>query len=265
MPWEQSPENPSFGLQDHSSDIRGGIGLEGLVNLKKFVEDGGLFIAVRASATLPVRLGLAPGVSIAETPKLKALGGIYRVEIEDPESPISYGYEDNLAVFFDSAPVFHIAVGSEEFQADQPSHGDRFSGRGSPTDPDIPQGRRWIKPEPEKQLSRREAEMHTDPKIAALEERFVPGSIIPASLLPRVILRFSQRDHLLVSGLLDGAEELAEAPAVIDAPVGRGHILLFAIDPTWRVETQGSIMLVLNAALHFDHLNVGRTSSAPLR
>jgi hypothetical protein len=44
---------------------------------------------------------------------------------------------------------------------------------------------------------------------------------------------------------------------VVDVPVGRGHVVLFAINPMWRQETQGSFMLVLNAALHFDHLNAG--------
>jgi hypothetical protein len=29
----------------------------------------------------------------------------------------------------------------------------------------------------------------------------------------------------------------------------------------WRQETQGSFMLLLNAALHFDHLNAGQRSA----
>jgi len=31
----------------------------------------------------------------------------------------------------------------------------------------------------------------------------------------------------------------------------------------WRQETQGSFMLLLNAALHFDHLNAGRKTPVP--
>jgi hypothetical protein len=31
----------------------------------------------------------------------------------------------------------------------------------------------------------------------------------------------------------------------------------------WRQETQGSFMLLLNAALNFDHLNAGRKTPAP--
>ena len=58
--------------------------------------------------------------------------------------------------------------------------------------------------------------------------------------------------------LLAGGSELAETPAIVDVPLGRGHVVLFATNPMWRQETQGSFMLLLNAALNFDHLNAGR-------
>jgi hypothetical protein len=34
--------------------------------------------------------------------------------------------------------------------------------------------------------------------------------------------------------------------------------VLFVTNPMWRQETQGSFMLLLNAALNYDHLNAGR-------
>jgi hypothetical protein len=33
--------------------------------------------------------------------------------------------------------------------------------------------------------------------------------------------------------------------------------VLFANNPMWRQETQGNFMLLVNAALNFDHLDVG--------
>jgi hypothetical protein len=41
--------------------------------------------------------------------------------------------------------------------------------------------------------------------------------------------------------------------------------VLFANNPMWRHETQGSFFLLFNAALNFDHLGVGREpeSAAP--
>ena len=58
--------------------------------------------------------------------------------------------------------------------------------------------------------------------------------------------------------MLAGGNELAESPAIIDVPVGRGHVVLFGTNPMWRHQTQGAFMLLLNAALHFDNLHVGR-------
>jgi hypothetical protein len=33
----------------------------------------------------------------------------------------------------------------------------------------------------------------------------------------------------------------------------------------WRQETQGSFMLLLNAALNYDHLNAGRKTPSPAK
>jgi hypothetical protein len=74
---------------------------------------------------------------------------------------------------------------------------------------------------------------------------------------PRVVLGFHQkRDSLRLSGLLVGGEELAGRPAVLDAPVGQGHVVLFAIRPFWRWETQGSFALVFNTILNWNDLGV---------
>jgi hypothetical protein len=77
------------------------------------------------------------------------------------------------------------------------------------------------------------------------------------------VLRFAGEKDLWISGMLAGGSELAEAPAIVDVPLGRGHVVLFATNPMWRQETQGSFMLLLNAALNFDHLNAGRKTPAP--
>ena len=60
--------------------------------------------------------------------------------------------------------------------------------------------------------------------------------------------------ELLVSGLLDHGGDLARRAAVVDAPLGKGHILLFAINPIWRGSTIGSHPLVWNAILGYDRL-----------
>ncbi len=76
---------------------------------------------------------------------------------------------------------------------------------------------------------------------------------------PRIIVRFNPRpDSLLYSGLMDGASELAGRPGLVDVPVGRGHVVLFAFRPFWRWETQGSFGFGWNALLNWNDLDAGR-------
>jgi hypothetical protein len=74
--------------------------------------------------------------------------------------------------------------------------------------------------------------------------------------IPRVVLSFAKED-ILMSGMLRGERELAGAPAVVDAPVGEGHVILFANRPFWRWETRGSHALVFNTMLHWNDLRTG--------
>ncbi len=84
-----------------------------------------------------------------------------------------------------------------------------------------------------------------DPAFAQQQER----------MRAHVILRFHDKaDSLLVSGLLAGGDELAGKAAVVDAPVGSGHVILFGIRPLWRWESQGSFALALNAIANWQHL-----------
>ncbi len=84
-----------------------------------------------------------------------------------------------------------------------------------------------------------------DPAIDAAREK----------LRAKVILKFHDKaDSLLVSGLLAGGDEMAGKAAVVDAPVGKGHVVLFGIRPLWRWESQGSFALALNAIANWNHL-----------
>jgi len=254
IPWQKSDVTPNWGGIDESPDIRGGLGFEGVAHLKQFVEDGGLFIPVGSSTRLPVELGLTDSVSITTTKALQVRGSIVRANIEDGKSPIAYGYDDSLGVYFNQSPVFKVSVSGNGGFFGGGEEATRPSGRGSATDPDIPQGRAWTAPEPPPDRTRAEKELYVDPQLRV----FFSSELPPASLYPRVVLRFADEKNLWISGMLAGASELAGAPAVIDVPLGRGHIVLFANNPMWRQETQGSFMLVLNAALNFDHLDAGR-------
>ncbi len=255
IPWEASSITPSFAQgPDQTADIRGGLGFTGLEHLKQFVDQGGLLVPVASSTTLPIDLGLTDTVSIAHTPHLMVHGSVLEANVADKNSPITYGYGDHLAVYFNTAPVFHVSLTGRMPSylggGEQPP---RTSGRGSLTDPNIVQGRPYTPPQPKPHRTRRQQELYVSPDMRPYLAEMLP----PPSLYPRVVLRFADAKNLWVSGMLSGGNEMADTPAVVDVPVGRGHIVLFAPNPMWRMTTEGSFMLVLNAALNFDHLNVG--------
>ncbi|MCU1265253.1 MAG: hypothetical protein JWM21_1571 [Acidobacteria bacterium] len=252
IPWKTTTLTPNLGRIDSTDDMRPGLGWTGVMNLQKFVQTGGVFITVDDTADLPVSSGLTPGVSIQRAQRLKAIGDILRMKTVDATSPIAYGYGDSLAMYCMNGPIFNLssAVGGRGGRQRQ---GLRATGRGTPDDPDVPQGRPAIEPpEPPPHSEVWEAAPISD------EQRRNNGGIIPPDQRPRVVLRYADNRDLFVSGLLDGGDEIAQHAAVIDAPYGTGHVILFSTNPFWRGQTKGSYFLVFNAILNFDNLNAGR-------
>ncbi|HWQ34180.1 MAG TPA: hypothetical protein VNQ79_15135, partial [Blastocatellia bacterium] len=124
--------------------------------------------------------------------------------------------------------------------------------RGTPDDPDTPQNRPVAELPEEPRAEIWEATPLTD------EQRRNGIFVIPPQARPRVVLRYADARELLVSGLLEAGNEIAQHAAVIDVPYEQGHVVLFSNNPFWRGETQGSYFLVFNAILNFDNLNAGR-------
>lgn len=100
--------------------------------------------------------------------------------------------------------------------------------------------------------------MSVTPRDTLAENVGIDPAIVAAreAMRAKVILRYhATADSLLVSGLLAGGSELAGRAAVVDAPVGRGHVVLFGIRPLWRWQSQGSFALAINAIANWNHLN----------
>ena len=251
IPWKKTALTPNLGSIDETDDMRPGMGWDGLQNLIKFVKDGGLFITVDDSTDFAVQLGLTAGVTLSRSNRLRAVGDILRTKTVDAASPIVYGYGDSLAMYCSNGPIFGVnngLGGGRRGGAQQ-----RATGRGTPDDPDTPQGRPPAEmPEPLPRVDPWQVAPVTD------EQRRNAVGLIPPALRPRVVLRYADSRELFISGLLDGGDEIAQRPAVIDAPTGNGHVLLFSTNPFWRGQTKGSYMLVFNAIMNWDNLNAGR-------
>jgi Zinc carboxypeptidase len=250
LPWKKTQLTPNLGGIDETDDMRPGLGWNGLQNLQKFVKDGGLFITVDDTTDFAVNYGFTAGVSVNRSQRLRAVGAILRTKSVDAASPIAYGYGDSLAMYCSNGPIFNINNGVGG-RGGRPAP--RATGRGTPDDPDVPQGRPPAEiPEPPPRVEPWEA-----PPVMDEQLRNAIG-LIPPNQRPRVVLRYADSRDLFVSGLLDGGDEIAQRAAIIDVPSGNGHVVLFSTNPFWRGQTKGSYFLVFNAILNWDNLNAGR-------
>jgi hypothetical protein len=69
-------------------------------------------------------------------------------------------------------------------------------------------------------------------------------------------------EEMLLSGTLAGGQALAGRAQLVDAPLGQGHVVMFAIRPFWRWQTQGTFFLGFNAILNWNDLDAGRATAA---
>ena len=262
VPYRRTPETPSFGTPDSTSDIRGGMGIPGLMNLYKFVEAGGTLITEGSTSTIFPEYNLTPGVTVETPANLFVRGSIVRGMVADARSPLAYGIgETQMPVYFNQAPVLNaggaVAVGG-------------FGGRGSG-------------------VSQNTSPMSNPPPVSAfpsLGGTGMGGEAAPAggrggagggragggggrggfggaatanAVTPRVVLRFpTDTTQMLLSGVLVGGGSLAGRAQLVDSPVGNGHVVSFGIRPYWRWQTHGTYILGFNAILNWNDLGAGR-------
>jgi hypothetical protein len=259
MPWKKTDLTPNLTV-DQTDDIRPGLGLKGLDNLMNFVRNGGVLVTVDNTADLAVNFGLASGVSVNRPPRLHVVGSLLRTKIMDDASPIAYGIRDSLAVYSDEGASFSVTsvLGTRGGRSADSSIA-RSTGRGTAEDIDVPQGRLTL--DPRNDVPRRKPVEPWEAAPVTEEQLRNPLAVIPPALRPRVVMRFSDQRDLLASGLLDG-NDVARRAVVVDAPMGKGHVVLFGNNPIYRGETIGSYSLVFNTLLNFDHLDAGRKLDA---
>jgi hypothetical protein len=255
LPWKKTELTPNIGVEDSTDDMRGGIELDGVMHLRDFIRDGGVFVTIGSSSALPIQFGLAQGLSIRDTTRLWARGGVFKAEVGDRTSPLAYGYDDSLGIYFSQSPVFGQGGMGGRSMSMMPGMGGqqqgRVSGRGDVNDQDIVQGRA-------RDLGQQSVEeFRKAQKTAPLQQPAEEGPRPAASAVrPRVVLSFARNAaDLLISGGLAGGEELTGSPALADVTLGKGHVVLFSFNPAWRSQTQGSYFFIFNALLNWKNLD----------
>ncbi len=264
MPWEKSDLTPNLGVLDSTSDIRPGLGYDGLAHLKEFVEQGGLLITCEDTAEFAIDTGLAPGVSVAPRGDARVVGTVLNTVFVNRDHPVAFGYGPGVPVISANGMAFNVssilgATGGrilmDPLTDSLDPYAKRATGRGSVDDSDEPQGRKITEPEV---LVKQQP---WEPKPLDEEQMRNNPLVIPVQSRPDVILRFSDGKSLLLDGLLDKAGSIAEHAVVVNAHLGQGNVLLFGNNPVYRGETIGTYALVFNAILNYQHLNLTHESA----
>jgi Zinc carboxypeptidase len=218
MPFKKTEKTPSFGTPAESDDITGGIGYEGLGQIEKFVDDGGLLLTLGSGSMLALEGGIVRGVRRAAggVPRSSQGGGAtaaaesqnavtrtpgshVRVSFARQEHPIAYGYPERTYVFRQNFPLY-----------------------------DAP--RKWLRM------------AYCTSCLDGPEDR------------SGIVMEWGDRDGapLLVSGQVWGEAGLIGRPAILDMPVGKGHVVSFNFNPMHRDMNRGDHRLLWNAILNWE-------------
>ncbi len=224
MPYKATPQTPSFGKPAESDDITGGIGWEGLAQLQRFVEAGGLLVTLGSGSMLPLEAGIVRGVrrssggvprstqgggadsaAAAQQAATRTPGAHVRVTFDQPDSPLAYGYPARTHVFRQNFPLY-----------DPP--------------------RSWLR--------------------MAYCTTCLDGPVDRTN----IIMEWGDRDGapFVVSGQAWGESRLIGRPAILDMPVGRGHVVAFNFNPLHRDLNRGDHRLVWNAIINWQAILAGR-------
>jgi Zinc carboxypeptidase len=66
----------------------------------------------------------------------------------------------------------------------------------------------------------------------------------------QTLMRFRGTDNAVLSGLMKGAAETRNRPAIAEVQSGRGRVVMFATNPCFRYQTLGEFNMLFNAVLH---------------
>jgi hypothetical protein len=229
MPFKKTAQTPSFGTPAESEDITGGIGYEGLSQIQRFIEDGGLMVTLGSGSMLALEGGLVRFVrrSSGGVPRSAAGGGgassaasqqaatrtpgaHVRVTFDRPDHPIAYGYPAHTYVFRQNFPLYNIP-------------------------------RRWLRM------------AYCTTCLDGPEDR------------SGVVMEWGDTDGnpFVESGQAWGEQNLIGRPAILDVPVGKGHVVCFNFNPMHRDLNRGDHRLLWNAILNWQAIIAAHPKSDP--
>ncbi len=194
----------------------GGIGLDGAMQLERFVRSGGTLVLMDSACELATRLWRVPVRNVLDgLPQREFFcpGSILRIRLE-PREPIAYGFGDEAAAYFARSQAFVTGRAAYEVPAND-RNAQKPGGGDNDAHPAL-----------------------SDAEIDRLLEQYPT----------RVIARYSE-NVVLLSGYLLGAEHLRGKAAVVEVQSGQGRIVLLGFRVQHRGQSWGTFRLLFNAIL----------------
>jgi hypothetical protein len=217
MPFKKSPQTPSFGTPAESDDITGGIGFEGLAQIQSFVEQGGLLITLGSGSMLPLEGGIVRGIrrDAGGVPRSSQGGGVESAAASQQTETRTPGA--HVRVTFDRTehPIaYGYAARTYVFRQNFPLYA-------TP--------RAWLR--------------------MAYCTTCLDGPVDTSS----VVLEWGDKEGapFLVSGQVWGEGNLIGRPAILDSPVGKGHVVSFNFNPIHRDLNRGDQRMLWNAIINW--------------
>ena len=223
------PETPNIGTYAQTDDIRPGLGYEGLMNLQTSSPTAACSSAPTNTADFAMQFGLTNGVSVNSRPRLHVVGALLRTKLVDDASPIVLRYHDNLAVYSDDGSQLQrvstrgggrggrFAAATRRARPAAARRTIRMSSQGrAPLDPKFDAPTRAVQPwqaRRDRRANAQSAERHSARSAPAR------GAALrrPARAARVRSARWRRR--------------IAQRPVVVDAPMEKGHVVLFANNP----------------------------------
>jgi hypothetical protein len=223
LPYSQTPEFPSQGIPDASDDITGGMGFTGMLNLQRFLEGGGVLVALGSSGTLAVDGGLVRGAERAQANGLNSPGSELRAKVLRPEHPITYGYEELTSVFRGNGPLYDV--------------------------PKSERGRVVM------QFGTKKPDGEDEKKEGKAKAGGIEVEDLDAKPEGKPAEKAKPQDNRLVlSGFVRGEDAINGKPAILDLPAGKGRVILFAFNPLHRYLNIADFRFVWNVLLNWNDL-----------
>ncbi|WP_020602310.1 M14 family zinc carboxypeptidase [Spirosoma spitsbergense] len=217
LPYTKTPEFPSHGFPDATTDITGGPGFEGVDNLKKFVEAGGVLITLDNSSLMIAETGIVRDLEPVSAPTLFHPGSIVQVKNRQPNNPIMYGFPETFGIFRGIAPLLQTRLSNRDMMLMQ-------------------YGTKPLKDE----------EVYKGAILGMPDKKSEKEAAKPA--IPK------KEDPYVLSGMVRNEQTIIGHGAIFNMPVGAGRVIAFTFDPLHRYLNHHDAPLVWNILINWNHL-----------